>query len=394
LVEGDLFDVPVEAIVNSEQTNFVLALDGSSVSSQIRKRFGAEVQRQLDEQTKRATLEPGTVLKTTGGSYAAIYHAGFHHMTKWLDSSREDNETEHLEVIRRCVRRVLENVRDASFQSVAFPLMGSGIFGLDPRLVARNFFEDVFQFAFEATSNKEMDVWLVVYNEPTFHLVLEVGVQAWLTHTTPKAQWEPFEVGIPYLDLFEQQVNRERHPRWSAWMHVRYAELVTGFLAFVLANGSGEKPESLVPSGKWLSFGNVRWTAERLARQLLDGQQKDEWQQFLSRLMADAVSAGVIKRLNDDRNAIAHGHEPRQANVLRADIEQFIQKEKWKKLSQQCEAPGQGELPPWLLSRPGEAHIHSEKGKSIGVFEKWKPGERTYVIPWSGAEFSVAGAPV
>jgi O-acetyl-ADP-ribose deacetylase (regulator of RNase III) len=387
LAKGDLFEVPVKSIVNSEQTNFVLAFGGRSVSSQIRTKFGADVQRQLDEQTNKGTFDPGTVLTTTGGGYSAIYHAGFHHPTEWLDASVQDSETEHLEVIRRCVRRILELVRDAPFQSVAFPLVGSGIFGLDPRLVARNFFEDVFQFASEATSNKEMHVWLVVYDEPTFHSIIEAGIQAWLTHTMPKVQWEPFGLGIPYLDLFEDQVNRERHPRWSAWMHVRYAELATGYLAFVLGAIAGKKAEHFVPSGKPLTFGKVRTTAEHLAFKLLEGQQKGPWQQFLAKLMADAVSTGVIRRLNDDRNAIAHGLEAREASVLRADIEQFIQKEKWKDLSRQCQAPGKGDLPPWLVFRPGETQNLSERGKRIGVFQRWKPGERTYVIPWSGAEF-------
>jgi O-acetyl-ADP-ribose deacetylase (regulator of RNase III) len=391
LVQGDLFDIPVEAIVNSEQTDFVLAFGGGSVSSQIRKRFGAEVQRQLDDQTKGALLEPGAVLKTTGGPYPAIYHAGFHHPTEWLDdASREDSETEHLEVVRRCVRRVLQDVRDAPFSSVAFPLIGSGIFGLDAKLVARNFFEDVFQFALEPRSTREMNVWLVLYDEFTFHSVLEVGVQAWLTHTTPTLQWEPFDLGIPYLDVFEELMNRECHPRWSSWMHVRYAELATWFLAFVLANSSGERPESLVRSRWPLSFGNVRFIAERMARQFLDSQNNDRWQHFLSALVADAVSAGVIKRLNDDRNAIAHGRETRQAQDLRADIHQFIQSQKWKELAQECQPPGQNGLPPWLVLQPGDVHMGN--GRNIGVFESWKPGERTYVIPWSGGEFSIRAA--
>ena len=40
LAVGDLFDARVQAIVNSEQTDFMLSYDLNSVSGQIRRRYG------------------------------------------------------------------------------------------------------------------------------------------------------------------------------------------------------------------------------------------------------------------------------------------------------------------------------------------------------------------
>src|SRR4051812_31344744 len=85
LVRGDIFQVPARAIVNSEQTDFVLAQNRSTISGQICQRWGDQVRVELDKQTAGAVLPPGTVLTTSGGDYDAIFHAGFHHPAVFLD---------------------------------------------------------------------------------------------------------------------------------------------------------------------------------------------------------------------------------------------------------------------------------------------------------------------
>ena len=64
---GDLFDTEVAAIVNSEQTDFILSWNPNTISGQIRKRYGDSVQKELDEATKGQTLPTGIVVETFGG---------------------------------------------------------------------------------------------------------------------------------------------------------------------------------------------------------------------------------------------------------------------------------------------------------------------------------------
>jgi hypothetical protein len=111
LVEGDLFDVGTAAIVNSEQTNFVLAANESTISGQIRRRLGKSIQEELNEQTGGMLSPPGTVL-VTGGSplFEKVYHAGFHEPWVWLDADRDDAETEHVQSIRQCIRITLQRL--------------------------------------------------------------------------------------------------------------------------------------------------------------------------------------------------------------------------------------------------------------------------------------------
>jgi hypothetical protein len=66
---GDIFDAEVDAIVSSEQTDFVLSGNSESISGQIRERYGVAIQHELDADTKGQVLRAGTVLGTSGGQY-------------------------------------------------------------------------------------------------------------------------------------------------------------------------------------------------------------------------------------------------------------------------------------------------------------------------------------
>jgi hypothetical protein len=45
----------------------------------------------------------------------------------------------------------------------------------------------------------------------------------------------------------------------------------------------------------------------------------------------------------------------------------------------------------WVAIRPDEQDTPQEGAQKLtGVFERWDPGERTYVIPWSGAYVTVS----
>jgi len=51
LAQSNLFDVPVEAIVNSEQSDFILSQRDSSISGQIWHRYGPEIRLELAKLT-------------------------------------------------------------------------------------------------------------------------------------------------------------------------------------------------------------------------------------------------------------------------------------------------------------------------------------------------------
>ncbi len=81
----------------------------------------------------------------------------------------------------------------------------------------------------------------MVHNDSQFPEVLQGGIQAWLELIPGLARWPLFRLGVPYLDLFEEQAARASDPRWAAWMIVRYAELLAGYALFVLADAANPR---------------------------------------------------------------------------------------------------------------------------------------------------------
>jgi hypothetical protein len=125
LAVGDIFDASVDAIVNSEQTDFVLSKNLKTLSGQIWSRYGDAVQSELDAVREGRVLGPGTVIATSGGSdFKRIFHAGFHDPDDWPDLSgeslgatglgnapREFRETSYFAAIGSCMPQIINPPR-------------------------------------------------------------------------------------------------------------------------------------------------------------------------------------------------------------------------------------------------------------------------------------------
>jgi O-acetyl-ADP-ribose deacetylase (regulator of RNase III) len=384
LVRGDLFAAPVEAIVNSEQTDF--RLDGSAftVSGQIARRFGDAVQPDLDRQTGGRSLPVGTVLVTGGGSYRAIFHAGFHHPSVFLGMSPDDNGTEHLRVIRGCVRQVLDRASEMGLRSVAFPLIGTGVFGLSPALLGFEFFEELAHVALAPGEGERPEVWLVVYDAGHLPMVLQAGVQAWLGLLPARPGWQPFRLGVPYLDRFEEQVVRCGDPQWAAWLLVRYAELLAGYLLSLLASAAtpARRPPDVLPEDRPVTFGALRREGLRLAEDVTLPEHVSPWVHLAAAVLREERSAQRLERVNHDRNDIAHGRSFRPASEIVAELASFVQLEEWRRLLHEHGSPPLATLGPWVSLEPG--------GSGTGVLESWSRKAWTYVVPDTGARFAVS----
>jgi hypothetical protein len=123
LAFGDIFDAKVDAVVNSEQTDFVLSGNVEFLSGQIWERYGDSVQRELDAATNGQVLGPGTIIETSGGQdFKCIFHAGFHDPYDWpglpgeavgmigsTSAASEFRETNYFSAIGSCVTQIFDN---------------------------------------------------------------------------------------------------------------------------------------------------------------------------------------------------------------------------------------------------------------------------------------------
>ena len=120
IVEGDLLDQDVDAIVNAWNRNFIppWLLVPQGVSRAIRKRAGYAPFREV---YKHGLLPVGGAVMTTAGRlpHKAIIHvAGLH--AYWVASERS---------VRASVRNAIVVARENDLRSVAFPLIGAGTGG-------------------------------------------------------------------------------------------------------------------------------------------------------------------------------------------------------------------------------------------------------------------------
>jgi hypothetical protein len=304
----------------------------------------------------------------------------------YLHDADENAETEHLKVIRSCLRQVLDRTLSRKLRSVAFPLIGCGLFGLSPEVLSFEFFDEFSQVAAVFRPEEEVDVWLVIYDPLLLPRVLQAGVQAWLERVPVPPGWEPFGLGVPHLDEFEGQVIRSSHPQWMAWMFVRFAELVTGYLTSLLAMRMqpASLPTHVVEERKPVAFGTLRSTGEKLAKAALAEGGTDPWVGLVARLFSeDAAKGRKLDRINQERNNIAHGRSFRAAEDIREDLAVFLRMDEWHALRRRQELPPPEHLDPWLRTAPRR----NGKSNGIGVFERWDGDRWDYLVPTTGVRF-------
>jgi O-acetyl-ADP-ribose deacetylase (regulator of RNase III) len=117
VVHGDLLNQPVEVIVNAWNRNIIpwWLLLPQGVSGAIKKRGGPQPFREVG---RHGPIPLGQAVLTSAGKlpYRGIIHVAGINML-WQASEYS---------IRHCVRNAMDIVKEQSFASVAFPLIGAG----------------------------------------------------------------------------------------------------------------------------------------------------------------------------------------------------------------------------------------------------------------------------
>lgn len=122
LVEGDITEQQVDAIVNAANSSL---LGGGGVDGAIHRKGGPEILaecRALRESRLEAGLPAGEAVATTAGRLPARWVI---HTVGPVWSARDDRSA----TLRSCYARSLAVADELGAESVAFPLISSGVFG-------------------------------------------------------------------------------------------------------------------------------------------------------------------------------------------------------------------------------------------------------------------------
>lgn len=151
VVEGDLLEQRVDAIVNAWNRNIIpwWLLLPQGVSGAIKRRAGHQPFREL---ARVGPMPLGSAVVTSAGRlpYQAIIHVAGINML-WRASEQS---------IRDSVANALTRARERGFRSVAFPVIGAGSGGFDEARAL-----EVMRSALEAGAG-DLDVTVVRYRRP------------------------------------------------------------------------------------------------------------------------------------------------------------------------------------------------------------------------------------
>ena len=125
VVYGDLLDQSVDAIVNPWNSNVIpwWLLLPQGVSDAIRKRAGSEAFRPL---TTAGYLKPGTAVFAPAGKLPikGIIHVAA--LTPYWTTSEA--------IVTSCIQNAIGIAAENNLTSLAFPLLGAGIGGMNPEV--------------------------------------------------------------------------------------------------------------------------------------------------------------------------------------------------------------------------------------------------------------------
>lgn len=381
---GDLLDAEVDAIVSSEQTDFILSGETHSISGQIWHRYGRTIQVELDEATRGQVFRAGTVLETSGGDdFVRIFHAGFHEPHDWPGIPGGSQDADYFEAIGSCIRQVLESARAQNLKSVAFPLIGCGLFGLDEKMLTLQFLDVVETLDDRLKEGESLNVWLVIRDQSQFESIVGLLFGELLRHRSETITLQMEQSGVPILDRFAARLAQRSNPDWTKWQLCRFTEIALEIMCFGLCRAINPppSPESLFDEGMAATFGVIRDHASKFAAVPLSN--AAGWgAEFFASVLRDAQAARALEVVNTQRNNLAHGRQTMELGQIRKLVAEGLQLGSWKSISQKHGEIRLADWIPWIVAS-------SATTGHIGLFERWQKNAIRYLVPETGEVFKV-----
>jgi len=150
--QGDITDMPVEAIVNPANTDLVM---DAGVSAAIRRKGGERIQEECE---RLAPLRLGATAVTTGGNLKALFviHA----------ATIRPGEKAMAESIRLATRQILFRAEEKTIKSLALPAIGTGAAGFPVEDCAQIMLKAVLEHIRIRTSLEK--IHFVLYDDAAF----------------------------------------------------------------------------------------------------------------------------------------------------------------------------------------------------------------------------------
>ena len=155
VVRNDITKMNVDAIVNTAHPH---AKYGNGVDYAIYKAAGDEL---LIERTRIGTINPGEAKYTTSCKLHSKNVKYIIHTVskKWIDGSSAE-----CEVLQNCYRSSLRLADSLKCKSIAFPLLGTGVYGVPRKISIQIAISEITKYLLSIPNEKTFDVYLVLFD--------------------------------------------------------------------------------------------------------------------------------------------------------------------------------------------------------------------------------------
>ena len=200
IIRNDITKISADAIVNTANPNPTF---GAGTDGAIYKAAGEE--ELLSVRKKIGTILPGDVAVTPAFNLKAkyiIHTVG----PAWADGNEGEFDT-----LRSCYSKSLIKAEELGCESIAFPLIATGVYGFPKSEALRIAIDEIGSFLIE--SDADITVLLVVFDDKAFRLSknLFFQVQSFITDKKViKAHYEEYGVSEDELDEYGRFYNRIR----------------------------------------------------------------------------------------------------------------------------------------------------------------------------------------
>jgi O-acetyl-ADP-ribose deacetylase (regulator of RNase III) len=107
-----------------------------------------------------------------------------------------------LEAVGSCIAQVLDAAVAQNLKSVAFPLIGGGLFGLDEKLLVLQFLDLIEAFDKRLAEGEHLEVWLVIRDRAQFESAADKFIDLLMEARKGMVMLEIEQTGVLILDRF------------------------------------------------------------------------------------------------------------------------------------------------------------------------------------------------
>ncbi len=201
IIQGDITQVKVEAIVNAANNKLVM---GGGVAGAIKRKGGKAIE---DEAVKKGPIKIGEAVATAAGSLPAKYV--IHAATMSMDFKTDEIK------IRNSCKNALKVAEELKIKSIAFPALGCGVGGFAHLAAAKIMAQEIFGHFREKKSSLQ-EIIFCLYDKEAYD-IFNQGVISYLEYITHKLQSGPFTTVDAIIEINDGIVLIERSNPPFGW---------------------------------------------------------------------------------------------------------------------------------------------------------------------------------